>query len=167
MENITIFTPTYNREYCLGNLYQSLIGQTSHSFVWLIIDDGSTDHTRTLVASWIRENKIPIRYVFQENAGKAQAHNRGVEETKTELFTCVDSDDTLDANAVERVLEVWKEQKDQASDLALIGVLAKKIVPNGMPMTILNMKRLGADHRCTLKRAYDIGAVSGGHFPDL
>ena len=46
---LTIFTPTYNRAYILGQLYQSLIRQTCHDFEWLIVDDGSADDTEALV----------------------------------------------------------------------------------------------------------------------
>ena len=65
---ITIFTPTYNRAYKLPDLYVSLCKQTSQHFEWLIVDDGSTDETEQLVDAWIKEKKIFIRYLKQENA---------------------------------------------------------------------------------------------------
>ena len=43
---LTIFTPTFNRAYTLHLCYESLKRQTSKDFVWLIIDDGSTDNTK-------------------------------------------------------------------------------------------------------------------------
>ena len=43
---ITVFTPTYNRAYILGQLYQSLRDQSFDDFEWLVIDDGSTDNTK-------------------------------------------------------------------------------------------------------------------------
>ena len=43
---LTIFTPAYNRAHTLSRTYQSLCGQTVKDFIWLIIDDGSTDNTR-------------------------------------------------------------------------------------------------------------------------
>ena len=61
MKLLTIFTPSYNRAYCLDQCYESLIRQTNQDFLWLIIDDGSTDDTKTLVESWILENKIDIQ----------------------------------------------------------------------------------------------------------
>ena len=60
---LTIFTPTYNRAHTIGRTYQSLCRQSSKEFDWLIVDDGSTDHTAAIVEEWLSENKIAIRYV--------------------------------------------------------------------------------------------------------
>ena len=109
MKKLTVFTPTYNRAYVLPVLYKSLINQTNKEFDWLIVDDGSTDNTRELVNGWVIENKINIKYFYQENAGKMQAHNKGVLECKTDYFICVDSDDYLKANSVEIILENLKK----------------------------------------------------------
>ena len=75
---ITVFTPTFNRAYALPKLYESLCYQTSNQFEWVIVDDGSTDNTKEIVSNWINEGKIDIRYIYQPNAGKPVAHNRGV-----------------------------------------------------------------------------------------
>lgn len=104
MKSITIFTPAYNRAYILPELYQSLVRQTSQDFEWLIVDDGSSDNTEELVASWINEKKIDIRYFKQTNAGKMAAHNRGAELCASPLFVCIDSDDFLADDAVETIL---------------------------------------------------------------
>lgn len=109
---ITIFTPTYNRASLLPRLYESLVRQTNKNFVWLIVDDGSTDNTSDLVNSWSNEGKIDIRYVFQENAGKMKAHNRGVRECQTELFMCLDSDDYLSDDCIEKIYLHWRDYKD-------------------------------------------------------
>lgn len=67
---ITVFTPTYNRAYTLQRLYESLRKQTQYDFEWLIVDDGSTDNTESLVQEFIRENSLfNIRYVKKENEG--------------------------------------------------------------------------------------------------
>ena len=61
---ITVFTPTYNRAYTLQRLYESLRKQSQYDFEWLIVDDGSTDNTESLVQEFIRENSLfNIRYV--------------------------------------------------------------------------------------------------------
>lgn len=102
---VTVFTPTYNRAYILGDLYHSLQRQTCMDFEWLIVDDGSADDTKALVASWQgEENLFPIRYVYQENGGKCRAINRGLKEANGRLFFTVDSDDYLTDDAIEKVI---------------------------------------------------------------
>ena len=101
---LTIFTPTYNRSKCLMRLYNSLCQQTDSRFEWVIVDDGSTDNTRSLVRQWMDEAIVHIRYFYQKNSGKSMAHNQGVRLCKTEFFVCVDSDDWLTNNAVSVVL---------------------------------------------------------------
>ena len=67
---LCVFTPTYNRAYILPALYESLLAQTSTDFQWMIVDDGSTDDTESLVQGWIAEGRLSIDYVKQENGGK-------------------------------------------------------------------------------------------------
>lgn len=104
-----MFTPTYNRAYCLDTCYKSLLNQTCKDFVWLIIDDGSTDSTKDLVDHWIKENQIEIRYHWQENQGMHGAHNTAYELIDTELNVCIDSDDSMPEQAVETIVHFWRE----------------------------------------------------------
>ena len=61
---VTVFTPTFNRSYCLHRVLESLKSQTFKNFEWLIIDDGSIDDTK----SWVEHNRptceFQIRYFF-------------------------------------------------------------------------------------------------------
>lgn len=111
MNRLTIFTPTYNRAYILPKLYESLCVQTCLDFEWLIVDDGSTDNTKELIETWIKESKLTIRYIYQDNSGKMMAHNRAVRESAAELFMCIDSDDHLYSDkVVEDTLSYWQQQ---------------------------------------------------------
>lgn len=105
MKPITVFTPTYNRAYCLHQLYESLVRQTSHDFIWMIIDDGSSDNTQTLVESWVAENKIEIDYVYQQNQGMHGAHNTAYARIQTQFNTCIDSDDYMPDHAIATIIE--------------------------------------------------------------
>ncbi len=109
MPTLTIFTPAYNRAYLLPRLYESLCNQTCHDFCWLIVDDGSSDNTRELVQAWIEENKIPIRYEYKTNGGMHTAHNLAYRLIDTELNTCIDSDDFMPIDAVEKIVSFWKK----------------------------------------------------------
>lgn len=99
----TILTPTMNRAYTLNRLYNSLKNQTNYNFEWLIIDDGSTDNTKEVVSNFIKENKFPITYIYQENGGKHRALNKGISIINSEMTFIVDSDDYLTDNAIERI----------------------------------------------------------------
>lgn len=147
---ITIFTPTYNRANTLPRLYESLCNQANKNFKWLVVDDGSSDNTRSLIESWVEEKKIDITYIYQENAGKSVAHNVGVENTDTELFTCVDSDDYLTKDAVEKILGSWLEIKGM--DNRIGGLILFRMLNDGQPITIYKDK---SRNRGTLKSFYD------------
>ncbi|CAH8768224.1 glycosyltransferase family 2 protein [Paenibacillus dendritiformis] len=108
MRTLTVFTPAYNRAYCLTRLYDSLVRQNSGEFEWLVIDDGSTDETPELVRAWIADNRIPIRYVRQENQGMHGAHNTAYDQIETELNVCIDSDDYMPDGAVEKIIDFWR-----------------------------------------------------------
>lgn len=107
-KTLTIFTPTYNRAYILNRCYESLKKQTSQDFIWLIIDDGSSDNTKELVSKWIEEDMIQIKYYYQENQGMHGAHNTAYELIDTELNVCIDSDDYMPYDGVEKILKFWE-----------------------------------------------------------
>lgn len=111
MKIITVFTPTFNRAYCLSDLYKSLLRQTNKDFKWLIIDDGSSDSTQDLVQSWIDEAKVEINYFYKENGGMHTAHNLAYKHLHTELSVCIDSDDMMTTDAVEKIISFWKINK--------------------------------------------------------
>ena len=141
---ITVFTPTYNRVHLLPRLYDSLCRQTYKDFEWVVVDDGSTDGTRTLFeeSSAIfhdeteeQENSVlkhfkegngisSIRYFHQKNGGKHRAINRGVKEAKGELFFILDSDDSLPPDALERVNYYYQQIKDDMSFGGVCGYMA-------------------------------------------
>jgi glycosyltransferase involved in cell wall biosynthesis len=110
MPTLTVFTPTFNRAYTLHKCYESLQRQTSKDFMWIIIDDGSTDDTKSLVESWIkRKNEFEIKYIYKINGGMHTAHNVAYEHSTTVLSMCIDSDDYLADDAVENIVKHWSE----------------------------------------------------------
>ncbi|MFY0714338.1 glycosyltransferase family 2 protein [Seonamhaeicola sp. NFXS20] len=163
MKTLTIFTPSYNRAYCLNQCYDSLVNQTNQDFIWLIIDDGSTDNTKTLVNSWIQENKIDIQYHYQDNQGMHGAHNAAYRLIKTELNVCIDSDDFMPNNAVENIINYWNSIEHKPEDLAgFIGLDAYKDgniigqkIPDNLKFTTLedlhNKYKITGDKKLVLR----------------
>lgn len=144
MATLTVFTPAYQRAHTLPRTYDSLLRQDRKDFVWLIIDDGSTDDTKALVQDWQgRDNGFNIRYVYKENGGMHTAHNTAYEHIDTELNVCIDSDDRLAEDAVRKILDTWDLVKDQGYagliglDADLEGNLIGKGFPKGLEETTL------------------------------
>lgn len=127
MATLTVFTLTYNRAYCLHKCYESLCRQTCNDFEWLVIDDGSTDNTRELVAGWISEEKIPIRYLYKKNGGMHTGYNTAYDNIFTELAVCIDSDDYMTDNAVEIIITYWQQNKNEK----YAGIIGLDITENG------------------------------------
>ena len=61
MAFLTVFTPAYNRAHTLPRTYESLCQQDCKDFIWLIVDDGSTDETADLVKGW-QKKKTDLKF---------------------------------------------------------------------------------------------------------
>lgn len=104
---ISLFTPTYNRASTLVRLYQSLRCQDDQDFLWEIIDDGSTDNTREVVAEFINDNFLKICYRVIVHGGKHSAYNAYLEKTSSDVTVEIDSDDELLPNAISTLRDHW------------------------------------------------------------
>lgn len=122
-KRLTYFTPTYNREHDLPRLYESLVKQTNKDFIWLVIDDGSTDKTRKLVEKWTKDNIIEIEYVYKKNGGKNTAIDLSNQLCKTEYINCIDSDDYIALNSTE---VLYKYLDIVSQDKKLCGIVGRK-----------------------------------------
>ena len=118
---ITVFTPTYNRANFLPQLYDSLSQQNFKDFEWLIVDDGSTDHTEKLIKSWQQKTHINIRFFKQENSGKHIAINKGVSLAEGILFFIVDSDDLLLKNSLKTISDYYDIYKSKEKFGGIVG----------------------------------------------
>ena len=102
-KKFTVFTPTYNRAHTLLNSYKALCNQTCKDFIWLIIDDGSTDNTREVVNKMVENENLSINYYYQKNMGKMAAINHLTSIATGEYMMDLDSDDMLSENAIETI----------------------------------------------------------------
>lgn len=110
MKSITVFTPAYNRANLLPRCYESMRRQTNQDFVWMVIDDGSTDNTKELVQKWQETTQeFKIEYYYKENGGLHTAYNEAIAHIETPLCVCIDSDDFMPDDAIEKILEFWKK----------------------------------------------------------
>lgn len=115
---IAILTPTYNRLHLLQRLYQSLAAQQDLSFVWVVVDDASTDGTSQWIESVAHEAPFPVVSVRNpRNIGKCRSLNRGFDAVNAELFVVVDSDDWLVATATTTIRTALEAAEDRVGAL--------------------------------------------------
>lgn len=147
---ITVFTPTYNRAGLLPRLYESLVAQTNYDFEWLIVDDGSVDDTRQVVEQFCQTSAFPIRYYYKENGGKHTAYNMAVEKAEGLWFVCLDSDDMLPPNAVERMCREIGRCEEINGLVAYKSDLTGKLICSELPQDVPAMKiyELGLRYQC-------------------
>lgn len=124
MEQITIITPTYNRAHTLPRVFESLKNQTFKDFKWLIMDDGSTDNTSSLVAKFQEENVFPIEYYQQPNRHKFLTVLDGIRKVKSKYHMVIDSDDTYPTNALETLYNEVEKIENQDEYIGLMGLSA-------------------------------------------
>lgn len=141
MPILTVFTPAYNRAHTLHRCYDSLKRQSCKDFVWLIVDDGSTDNTAELVKEWQKiDNGFEIKYIYKKNGGMHTAHNTAYENIDTELNVCIDSDDYLADGAAKKIIEFWKKNGGEkyAGIVGLDADFKNKIIGNSFESNLIS-----------------------------
>lgn len=104
---VSIILPTYNREHMVGKAIESVLKQSYTDFELIIIDDGSTDKTEQVIASY---NDKRIRYYrMQENGGQSKARNRGMQMAKYDYLAFEDSDDLWRPEKLEVQMNAMKK----------------------------------------------------------
>lgn len=111
MVKVSIVIPVYNRKNFLTVCIKSLLAQSFEDFEICLVDDGSTDGTG-LLCDELAEKDTRIRVLHVQNGGAAYARQKGVELATGEWVLFVDSDDTMPADALQRLFQVTSEDTD-------------------------------------------------------
>jgi glycosyltransferase involved in cell wall biosynthesis len=151
----TVFTPTFNRARTLPRLYESLKRQSVQDFEWVVIDDGSTDDTPDLVAGFIAENALAVRYIAQENAGKHVCANLAAQLARGTYLATLDSDDWYVPTALQTFAESWGSIPPDrlpsfSGVVALCATPAGAIIGDSFPADVLDTTWLEASERYVL-----------------
>ncbi len=101
---ISVIIPLYNKQATIFTTIQSVLGQTFKNFELLIINDGSTDNSMTIVSS-IKDPRI--RIIDKENEGVSATRNRGAKESKFDLLFFLDADDYIYPNCLETLSKIY------------------------------------------------------------
>ena len=130
---ISVLTPTFNRANFLERVYKSLLKNKEYiqNIEWLIMDDGSTDNTKSVIEKLKDENEIEIKYYYQENQGKMVAINKLVGQATGDLIIDCDSDDYFTKDAFKVIKEEFEKHKEEKN---IYGLCFLKYDQNGKNM---------------------------------
>jgi glycosyltransferase involved in cell wall biosynthesis len=123
---VSIVIPTYNRSHTLGRAIQSVLNQTLKDFELIIVDDGSTDETNSVLGTF--ESSDQIKIILQPHAGSAAACNRGIRVARGRYIAIHGSDDEWAPENLTKAVEALEHAGPQ------VGVFYSdmwRIMPDG------------------------------------
>ncbi len=116
---ISIISPLWNVEDYLRETIESVLNQTYSDFELILVDDGSTDRTPSIVEEYAKKDPRVIPVSTGSNRGVSYARNDGVQRAKGDLISFIDGDDFWDP----KFLEILLEELNKA-DLNCLGVFS-------------------------------------------
>jgi glycosyltransferase involved in cell wall biosynthesis len=105
---VSVIIPTYNSACFLTDAIDSVLAQTLKDFEVIVIDDGSTDETESMMQKY----GSAVRYIRQENRGVALTRNRGIDQSRGKHVAFLDADDVWLPHKLERQLAALSSRKD-------------------------------------------------------
>ena len=174
MTQVTVITPTYNRARELKRLYDSLLAQEDKDFNWLVVDDGSTDETQSVVREWLRDGRLSMTYIKKPNGGKHTALNVGIAQIDTPWTFIVDSDDYLTENAISLIRQkISEDDRENICGLAFLrqsksgSYLTNKTVPKSGMIDDYIHCRYGLDIRGDMAEVWKTKCLKEFPFPEF
>ena len=108
---ISVIIPCYNYGNFISETLESIQKQTFKNWECIVVDDGSTDNSKAVVAEYVKKDPR-IKYVYQENGGLFCARNTGIEHSIGEYLQFIDADDKLEVEKFERQLDAFSKNPD-------------------------------------------------------
>jgi glycosyltransferase involved in cell wall biosynthesis len=105
--NISVIIPSYNRKHTLSRAIKSVLNQTYNASEIILVDDGSIDETKP----WVLGNFPMVKYLSQLRNGVSAARNKGIEHSKNNWISLLDSDDEWLPEKLEEQVQQIKEDK--------------------------------------------------------
>lgn len=132
-KEISVIIPVYNSEKTIGKVLESIINQTNANYIKeiIVVNDGSTDSSKTVVEEIAKDSVIPIIQVCKENKGVSHTRNMGMKKARGEWIAFCDSDDIWEKNKIEKQVEI-------VNDNSSIDLLGTNHIDR--PLVILNRK---------------------------
>lgn len=145
---LSVIIPTYNRAYCIENCLEAILRCTEQQMEVIVVNDGSTDDTETIVQEVMKADKR-VSLISQENKGVSAARNAGLHKAQGEYLMFSDSDDWIEGENIAKLLDYADNQK---ADITVFGRINH--YTDGKIRELLHTQR-------TISVCDDIGAAAG------
>lgn len=115
MPKVSIILPVYNVEKYIGDCIESIINQTCKEFELIIVDDDTKDSSIEIAERLLSVTDLDYKIIHRENGGLSAARNTGIKAAQGDYLCFVDSDDVINPQYVETLLnDVEKNKVDLA-----------------------------------------------------
>lgn len=111
MKKISVIIPVYNSEKTIEKTLISIQNQSIKDIEILVIDDGSTDHSKKIICEKMKEDSR-IKYLYQKNSGAGFARNNGIKQASGKYIAFMDADDCYPNDGVLEKLYNISEQSN-------------------------------------------------------
>lgn len=116
MPTVSVVIPAYNRESSIAACLDSVLAQRFTDFEVLVVDDGSTDNTSSVIRQYVQMDRR-VTAIFKENGGVSSARNAGLDRASGEYICFVDADDTVEEGYLQGLLDAMA-----GAELAICGI---------------------------------------------
>lgn len=172
---ISVIVPVYNVEKYLDVCIESIVTQTYQNLEIILVDDGSKDHSPEICDEWgTKDNRIKV--IHKANGGASSARNMGLDVAKGDYIGFVDSDDYIEPNYYEFLLNICTEY---SADIArctyeifiefennkpVDGNTVDKIITLTDNDLFLDLCHAGHKHVINVNKLFSRKALEGLHF---
>lgn len=135
-QSVSVIIPTHNgaTRGFLAHAIESVLSQTHQHFELFVVDDGSTDDTRSLCQDYAADGRLT--YLHQRNRGPAAARNTGLEASHGEYVCFLDDDDVWYPDKLEKSLQFLRQCRDNDPKTGLIYHASDEIDSEGRKLGI-------------------------------
>lgn len=130
MPKVSVIVPVYNVENYIERCLESLVNQTLQDIEIIVVNDGSTDNSESIIKRYLEKFNSKIKYFYKTNGGLSDARNYGMKYATSDYIAFLDSDDYVDVTMYEKLYNkaisenydlvecdfIWKYENKQIKD---------------------------------------------------
>jgi glycosyltransferase involved in cell wall biosynthesis len=109
---VSVTMPAYNAERTIAEAIESILTQEFRDFELIIVDDGSSDGTASIIGRYAKTDQRIVKLTNQDNQGIARSRNKALAAAKGQYIACLDSDDVAEPSRLRMQLEFMAKNPD-------------------------------------------------------